>query len=122
MKRMLSATALAALVVLALSGCTGGPAAAPAQSATAAPIPAPNPAQKASLLAEFKKIDPALGEPRNLEDAMQACRLILHDAPEKVQVSKARQILDQAAPGASSNDAAKKVVDAIKANGFCVRS
>jgi hypothetical protein len=119
-KKILAATALAVLSVLFLTGC-GAPAAAPAPSVTAAPLAAPDPAQRASLMTEFKKIDPVLGTPKSVEDARYACRLILHGAPDGAQLATARRILKDAkvAPGAASDGAAKKIIDVIKANGFC---
>lgn len=122
MKKILSAGLLAALSALVLSGCAGAPAAAPSPNPKAATIPAPDPAQQASLMNEFKKIDPALGSPRHLEDAQQECGPILHGATEAAQLSVARRIFDRSAPGSMSNDAARRVVDVIKANGFCVKS
>jgi hypothetical protein len=72
-------------------------------------------------VAEFKKIDPALGAPKSVEDARDECRLILHGTAEKGQIAVARQILKdaKAAPGAVTDDAAKKIIDVIKSNGFC---
>lgn len=121
MKKILSAAALTMLSALLLSGCAGTPAAAPAPTATAARMPAPDPAQRASLMTEFKKIDPALGTLQSIEDARAECRLILRGAPEGAQLATARRILRDAktAPGAPSDAAAKKIIEVIKANGFC---
>lgn len=73
-------------------------------------------------MTEFKKIDPALGTLQSIEDARAECRLILREAPEGAQLATARRILKDVtttAPGAPSNAAAKKIIEVIKANGFC---
>lgn len=119
MKKILAATALAVLSALALPGCAA-PTAAPAPSVTAAPLPAPDPAQHASLLAAFKKIDPALGTPGSVEEARHECSLILRGTPEEAQLSTARRMLKGAKKTpAASDEAARKIIGAIKANGFC---
>jgi hypothetical protein len=58
--------------------------------------------------------------PRTVEDARLECRLILHGTPEGAQLANAKRLMrDAKAPGAASDDAAKKIIDVIKTNGFC---
>jgi hypothetical protein len=78
-------------------------------------------AQRASLMTELQKIDPALNEPRILHGVMRQCRLNLNNAPEKVQLVNIQRLLKgtEMASGAASDTAAKKIIDVIKNNEFC---
>lgn len=96
---------------------------APAAAAVS-PMPEPDEAQKASLTAEFKKIDPTLDTPQAIENARRTCTMIQRGGPEAAQLSFARRVLRDAniKPGAASDEAAKKIVEVIKSNGFCKTS
>lgn len=129
-KKTVSVAALTVLTGLILSGCSGAPAAPPspdtaAPSATATqsavPVPKLDAAHEASLTTELKKIDPELDTPRAVQGARQQCRLILRDAPEGAQLAFAKRLLraDNAESGPTADEKAKKIIAAIKSNGFC---
>lgn len=81
----------------------------------------PDDSQKASLMAELEKIDPALNSTMALNGALRQCRLIQSDVPEDAQLSNAKQLLrgTKIESGAASEEAAKNIISVIKNNGFC---
>lgn len=127
-KKSFSVAALTVLTGLLLSGCSGAPApsvddtAKPTATATnwAIPLPKANPAQEEKLMAELKKIDPALDSPRSIQFSRQECRLILLNSPEENQISFAQHLSRSAGkPGSNSDEKAKKIIAVIKNSDFC---
>jgi hypothetical protein len=80
--------------------------------------------QRTNLVEELKKIDPSLGEQRNIVAAQPICRIILNGEPESTQLDFARKIVRKTSiqPGPPTEVAAKKIIDVIKSNGFCKES
>lgn len=129
MRKAFPVVALTVLTSLALSGCSG--AAAP--STTSNPEPANTQTQsaitvqkidaehQASLLEEFRKIDPALDSRRSIQKARQQCRMILLNEPEEEQIAFAKDSFEKVIikPVESPDETAKKIIAVIKSNGFC---
>jgi hypothetical protein len=128
-KKIFSTGALTLLIGLALSGCastsTPDPLSGSGSGSTESPPPATKPlmdeTQHSNLVAELKKIDPELGEQKNVAAAQPICRIILRGDPEEKQLDFAKKMIRKTSiqPGPPTDEAAKKVIDVIKTNGFC---
>lgn len=128
-KKTFSVAALTVLTGLLLSGCAGAPSPTPsdipgpnpAATKPAVSTPRPDAAQQTKLIAELRKIDPALETSRTVDNARQQCRVILRGEPEATQITFAKRIFRNAnmSPGSSSDDTAQKIIAVIKSNGFC---
>lgn len=110
----------ALFAVLALTGCSA--AATPAPAATAVAMAKPTEAQKTALMTDLAKMNPQFEGTRALISASLSCRSILKGEPEQVQVGTARDRFSRVAGQAITEADAKKVLEIIKANGFCVKA
>lgn len=131
MKKTFSVTVLTVFTGLLLSGCSSAastPTNTPDPGATASKSAISTPKletqQQTNLLAKFKTIDPTLDTPRSVEIARQQCRMILRNDPEPAQITFVKKSFRNAGlvSIASSDEKAKRVIDAIKDNGFCEAS
>lgn len=127
MKKIFSTAALTLLVGLTLSGCSSPSAETPevnTQITSAVSAPRLDENQHKDIVTELVKIHPALGEQRNVVAVQQGCRMILLGDPETAQLDYARKILrnTEIQPGPPTEEAAKKIIDIIKSNGFCSES
>lgn len=128
-KKTFSVAALTVLIGIALSGCSGSAAQAPTSTPETAitstqqavRIQKIDAKQQASLLEEFKKIDPSLDNRRSVEKARQQCRMILENNPEAEQIALAKESFGKriTKPAESPDETAKKIITIIKNNGFC---
>lgn len=106
----------ALLAVLLISGCSS--AAAPASS-SAPSVPKPSDAQEQALIAELEKVKPELTGSRAIVNARAGCRTILQGGPDAEQATEVRARFGKASDTALSLEEAQKIIEIIKANGFC---
>lgn len=126
-KKTFSIASLMMLAGLVISGCSASPSTvtspepATTQMKPAVVAPRLDAKQESSLLAEFKKIDPALDNRRSVEAARQQCRMILLNRPEEAQIAFAMNSFRNASTKSveSPEETAKKIITVIKNNGFC---
>ena len=113
--------ALAALAVLGLTGCAQGAAEASSPSPAAVKPVVLTPAQENSLRGELRAIDPALDTPRVLPNAMMLCKTMARGMPERAQREQVERIFfrDGNNAGAIPEGAADRIIEVIKAKGFC---
>lgn len=105
----------ALLAVLALTGCS---------AAETPPGPregGPTEAQKTALLAELVKVNPQLEGPRAVAGAIRTCSSILRGESEEVQIMSVRDRFALSGQPLTDPDA-KRILEVIKANGFCVKA
>jgi hypothetical protein len=108
----------ALLAVLALTGC----------SAAAKPEPAgpsltkPTEEQRVALMADLAKVNPQLEGPRTLVSVSLTCRSILKGESEEDQVVLTRDRISKSTDQPITDPDARRIIEIIKANGFCVRA
>jgi hypothetical protein len=111
----------ALLAVLALSGCSAAvppaPAATPALS-----MATPTEAQKAALMSDLAKVNPKFESTRSFVSAALICRAILKGEPEEVQIMTVQKRFSRSADQPITDADAKRIIEIIKANGFCVKA
>lgn len=122
MKKIVATISLAALAILLAAGCSGTPnAEAPASTtaATASSIPKPDAPQTASLRAELAKINPLLDNEKSVDNARNQCTSILGGGPYDKLINAAKTRFTSGRVKAVSDQEAQRIIDVIKANGFC---
>ncbi|KRE44559.1 hypothetical protein ASG92_12895 [Arthrobacter sp. Soil736] len=111
----------ALLAVLALTGCSA--AATPAPAATPAlSMAKPTEAQKTALMTDLAKVNPRIEGTRSFVSATLACRAILKGEPEEAQIMTVQDRFSRSADQPISEADARRIVEIIKANGFCVKA
>ncbi|TSE17860.1 hypothetical protein B1A87_003015 [Arthrobacter sp. KBS0703] len=111
----------ALLAVLALTGCSAAATPAPAAS-PAVSVAKPTEAQKTALMSDLAKVNPQLEGPRVLAIATLSCRSILKGEPEGVQIMAVRDRFSRVSDKPITDPDAKRIIEVIKTNGFCVKA
>lgn len=129
------ASAFAVIGTLALAGCGGSaeveqPTKTPEPSATVQAIPSPNADQTKQLVKAIGKVDPALAnepskkvaESRIVDHSRNTCQKIQAGAKPATVQRYVRLEFSGAQEGDRTDAQVKKIINAIKGNGFCKTS
>lgn len=108
----------ALLAILALTGCSAAATPAPA----APSLSKPTEEQRAALMTDLAKVNPQLEGPRALVGASLTCRSILKGEPEEAQIMMTRDRFSRSSDQPITEPDAKRIIEIIKANGFCVKA
>lgn len=124
MNKIAKIASIATLTVLLAAGCSSTPKAdAPAPASTmAAPvssIPKPDAAQTASLRAELAKINPLLDNDKSVDNARNQCTSLLENSTPDKLIAAAKTRFTGGQVKVVTDDEAQRIIDIIKANGFC---
>lgn len=117
MKKLIAPALLAVVALTGCSAATPAPAASPALS-----VGNPSEEHRAALMADLAKVNPQLEGSLAFVSASLTCRSILKGEPEEVQVGIALDRFSRVAGQAITEADAKKVLEIIKGNGFCVKA
>lgn len=99
----------ALLALLMLAGCSPAPK---------DPTPPLDQAQETALRASLKAIDPSFADTKGVVNAQIVCRSIIRGVPEDGQVTVVQERFS--GPGSRMPETeARKILDAVKSNGFC---
>lgn len=79
----------------------------------------PDAAQWKALFADLAKIDPDYTGARAANAAMKVCHSILSESKEPLQITAAQSGFAGAARKPVTDAQAKKIITAVKRNGFC---
>lgn len=115
-----NAFAVAALAVLALTGCAQDAAGQSATAPSAKPAVI-TPAQEASLRDELRAVVQSLDTPRAMPNVMVVCKMIQRGTPEQAQREQVERVFFRSAdPNAAvPAGAPDRIIEVIKVNGFC---